>query len=263
MTERSFEELKHLARPSIENPELVARVAVAALGSPVRANTVVLPSIEDEELTKAWRWLLILARDSESKYGISFDEVLSSLFRFNQEQPRQEDEEMAIDTVSKIQQFNDLLERMSRSVYSNYREQAQRVKETGFDPGKIEDILGMPIRLQHVHIDEARYCLEWVYAPDGKIQVSLNFEPFCPSAGRPFRVMLSVSSAMAQPFMKLHRMGSLKSMTYEDKKIFLHLENEISIIVTENSILARGESRENNGEWSSTSIDLNNLKSAE
>lgn len=79
MAERSLEELIGLVKPALQNPELVARVAVAALGSPTQANKVVLPSIKDEELTKAWRWLLVLARDSEKKYGVKFDEVLASI----------------------------------------------------------------------------------------------------------------------------------------------------------------------------------------
>jgi len=147
MAERSLEEMKYLAKPALENPEIVAKVAVAALGSPVRANTVVLPSIEDGELTKAWRWLLILARDSESKYGVSFDEVLSSFFRIEQTQPREENKEMITQTMSKTERFEEQITFLQQSADEKLRTQAGNANIVGFDPDRIEEILSLPLRI--------------------------------------------------------------------------------------------------------------------
>ena len=148
MAERSLQELIMLARPALEDPEIVARVAVAALGSPTRANKVVLPSIADEELTESWRWLLVLARDSEEKYGVKFEEVLTSLL--NPEFPENFEKgeitmiasQPAGQLMTLTEQYNAQVEKLCGCADGNIATRAQTVKRMGFDPTLMENILG-------------------------------------------------------------------------------------------------------------------------
>lgn len=99
--ERSLEDYILRARPAIEEFKKVVQIATLALGNPTNARKLVSRCMADEKLALNWWWLLKLSRDAEKKFGVRFEEVLSSIILSqNQEevlgklQPKQEEKKM-------------------------------------------------------------------------------------------------------------------------------------------------------------------------
>lgn len=77
--ERSLEDYILRAKPAIADFKKVIQIVVVVLSNPTRAYKLVSKSMADEELALAWWWLLKLYRDVEKKFGVKFEEVLSSM----------------------------------------------------------------------------------------------------------------------------------------------------------------------------------------
>jgi hypothetical protein len=83
--ERELKDRLGRAKRALSDPEKVAKIAVAALGSPTRAYNLVRQSLGDKQLAEDWSNLLGLRRDQD-KFGITFEEVLSSLFSWREQE---------------------------------------------------------------------------------------------------------------------------------------------------------------------------------
>jgi len=131
--------------------------------------------------------------------------------------------------ISKTSKFHSMLrERIDNSTDSKVREQARNIEAIGFDPDRIEKILGMPLRFlcftpTGACYESIKYELQWIVASNPNTHIKLTFFPFSDTS--------CVFELSGSPYLDCVEYSSINQIRYAENHIVLELQNGFSFSV--------------------------------